>query len=154
MVFAQFKLCLPVFFSLCLLVTYAQAEDVNYCNKKAEYDVKVSGVDITPHPVARGQPATFSISASTGEEISGGKLFLDVSYFGFPVHSETHDLCQETSCPILAGNFVISHTQELPGFAPPGSYTLTLRMEDGNKHQLTCIVFDFSIGLTSSVAEI
>lgn len=44
-----------------------------------------------------------------------------VSYFGIHVHSETIDLCQETSCPISPGNFVLSHKQTLPSFTPPVS---------------------------------
>jgi len=35
-------------------------------DKKADYDVEVSGVEISPDPIARGQPATFSIAATTG----------------------------------------------------------------------------------------
>lgn len=35
-------------------------------DKKADYAVKVKGVDIDPYPVARGKEAKFSISASTG----------------------------------------------------------------------------------------
>ncbi|KAK9291011.1 hypothetical protein L1049_009194 [Liquidambar formosana] len=150
---AQFKFIAPLFVSLCLLLPLTQATDIQYCNKKADYDVKVQGVEISPYPVVRGQPATFSISASTGEKISGGKLVIDVSYFGVHIHSETHDLCGETSCPVSAGDFVIAHSQVLPGFTPPGSYTLKMRMEDGNKHQLTCIGFDFSIGIGSSMAD-
>lgn len=46
---------------------------------------------------------------------------IDVSYFGLRIHSETHDLCAETSCPISMGDFVLSHTQSLPGFTPPVS---------------------------------
>ena len=34
---------------------------------KGDYDVKVKGVDISPNPVVRGKPATFSISAFTGK---------------------------------------------------------------------------------------
>lgn len=34
-------------------------------DKKADYDVEVKGVEISPDPVARGQPATFSIAAAT-----------------------------------------------------------------------------------------
>lgn len=49
-------------------------------DKKTEYDVKVSGVEISPNPVARGQPATFSIAATTGTTNSAsstsGSLFL------------------------------------------------------------------------------
>lgn len=35
-------------------------------DKGKKYPVKVSGVEIVPDPVARGEPATFKISASTG----------------------------------------------------------------------------------------
>lgn len=56
------------------------------------------------------------------EPISGGKLVIDVSYFGWHIHSETHDLCAETSCPVTEGDFVVSHSQVLPGFTPPVSF--------------------------------
>lgn len=35
-------------------------------DKNVEYEVTVQGVEISPYPVVRGQPATFSISANTG----------------------------------------------------------------------------------------
>ncbi|KAA8518444.1 hypothetical protein F0562_015918 [Nyssa sinensis] len=153
MAVVQFNLFVPLFLWLCLLVPLIQASTkVDYCDKKAEYDVKVSGVEISPYPVARGRPATFSISASTGDAISGGKLVIDVSYFGMHIHSETHDLCKETSCPVSTGEFVISHSQVLPGYTPPGLYTLKMRMVDAKKHQLTCIGFEFSIGVGESEA--
>jgi hypothetical protein len=37
-----------------------------FVDKNADYDVKVSKVEIIPDPVARGKPATFSISAYSG----------------------------------------------------------------------------------------
>ncbi|KAF7154011.1 hypothetical protein RHSIM_Rhsim01G0068700 [Rhododendron simsii] len=124
-----------------------QATDVHYCDKKGDYDVKVSGVEISPYPIVKGKPATFSISASAGKAVSGGKLVIDVSYFGFHIYSETDDICGKTSCPISSGDFIISHSQVLPGFTPPGTYTLKMTMlEDGSNDQLTCITFDFSIG--------
>uniref|UniRef100_A0A2P2IM14 Putative phosphatidylglycerol/phosphatidylinositol transfer protein DDB_G0282179 n=1 Tax=Rhizophora mucronata TaxID=61149 RepID=A0A2P2IM14_RHIMU len=148
------KLIVPLFLAILLLAPLTRATpDIRYCDKKGDYNVKVKGVDITPYPVARGQPATFSISATTGEAISGGKLVIDVAYFGWHIHSETHDLCKETSCPVSDGDFVVSHSQDLPGFTPPGSYSLTMKMYDGNKQELTCIAFDFDIGFLSSVAN-
>ncbi|WVY97857.1 hypothetical protein V8G54_030008 [Vigna mungo] len=144
-----------VFFStLCLLCAFTNAADVRYCDKNADYDVEVKGVEISPDPVVRGQAATFSIAATTGKELSGGKLVIDVSYFGWYIHSETHDLCDETTCPVSIGDFVIAHSQVLPGFTPPGSYTLKMKMIDGNNHELTCITFGFNIGFGSSVADI
>ncbi|KAK6147383.1 hypothetical protein DH2020_018295 [Rehmannia glutinosa] len=144
---AQMKVLGGLLFALCLLVPLisAKSTDVRYCNKK-DYAVKVSGLEINPYPISRGKLTTFEIAASTNEAISGGKLVIDVSYFGFHIHSEDHDLCSETSCPVSVGDFVVSHSQELPGITPPGSYTLKMTMVDANKKQLTCITFDFSIG--------
>ncbi|WCJ34166.1 MD-2-related lipid recognition domain-containing protein / ML domain-containing protein [Euphorbia peplus] len=139
---------------LCLIVPLTRATDVRYCDKKGDYNVKVQGVEISPNPVARGAPATFSISANSGVAISGGKLVIDVAYFGWHIHSETHDLCDETSCPVTDGDFLVAHSQVLPGYTPPGSYSLTMKMYDDKKAELTCISFDFSIGFGSSVADI
>lgn len=47
-------------------------------DKKANYAVKISGVDITPYPVRGGQESTFSIAATTGN--SSDNLF---NNFGF-----------------------------------------------------------------------
>ncbi|KAL9247053.1 hypothetical protein vseg_020524 [Gypsophila vaccaria] len=130
------------------------ATDVRYCDKYADYDVKVRAVEITPNPIVRGQPATFTLSASTEKPIAGGKLNIDVAYFGWRVYSESRDLCTETSCPVLAGDFVIAHSEILPGYTPPGSYSLMMRIVDENKRQLSCVRFDISIGFGSSVAAI
>ncbi|KAI4310622.1 hypothetical protein MLD38_035588 [Melastoma candidum] len=131
-----------------VLRCFAISTDVSYCDQKTDYDVKVKGVEISPTPVARGQPATFSISATTGDSISGGKLVIEVSYFGWHVHSETHDLCDETSCPVTEGDFVIAHSQVLPG-----SYSLKMTMYDDKQKELMCISFDFKIGFASAFSD-
>ncbi|KAK7839080.1 uncharacterized protein LOC112040822 [Quercus suber] len=126
---ADLKLTLLLLFAAIIslvLVPSAQATptDVKYCDKKVDYPVKVSGVVVSPNPVVSGKPATFNISATTGKPISSGKVVIDVSYFGVHVHTENHDLSEEISCPIAAGNFVLSHSQTLPGFTPPVSLIL------------------------------
>ncbi|XP_039041243.1 putative phosphatidylglycerol/phosphatidylinositol transfer protein DDB_G0282179 [Hibiscus syriacus] len=152
---ARFKLILLPLLSISLfLLPFLQATDFNYCDKKGNYVVKVKGVDISPNPVARGKPATFSISASTDKAIIGGKAVIDVSYFGIHIHQETHDLCEETSCPVAVGNFVLSHNQVLPGFTPPGSYTLKMTISGEGIQVLTCISFNFKIGFGASGSSI
>ncbi|XP_042476867.1 putative phosphatidylglycerol/phosphatidylinositol transfer protein DDB_G0282179 [Macadamia integrifolia] len=150
----QFKFVFPLFFAAFLLIPSIQAKEVRYCDRKGNYAVAVSEVEMSPDPVVRGQPATFSIMASTDEAISGGNVVIDVSYFGVHIHKETHDLCEETSCPISAGDFVLSHSQVLPGYTPPGSYTLKMIMNNAEGNELTCVSFDFRIGIGSSVADI
>ncbi|XP_019153890.1 PREDICTED: phosphatidylglycerol/phosphatidylinositol transfer protein-like isoform X1 [Ipomoea nil] len=118
---AELKFIVVLVLSLCAIfpLSSATSNDFQYCSKKKNYDVKVTGVDITPSPVQRSVDTTFSIAASTDKSISSGKLTVEVKYFFFSVYSEDHDLCSETSCPIPAGDFVIAHTQALPGYTPP-----------------------------------
>uniref|UniRef100_A0A0E0KJX7 MD-2-related lipid-recognition domain-containing protein n=1 Tax=Oryza punctata TaxID=4537 RepID=A0A0E0KJX7_ORYPU len=136
-----------------LFLASAAATDVEYCRQGRDYPVKVSEVEIVPDPVVSGQPATFKISASTDKSITKGKLVIDVKYFFFHVHSESHDLCDETTCPVT-GEFVLAHEQTLPSITPPGSYTLTMKLLDDRNKELTCISFGFSIGFISPLALI
>ncbi|KAH0934108.1 hypothetical protein HID58_011225 [Brassica napus] len=149
------RFALAIISCLLFVSTIVRATDVSYCDNNEEYQVKVHGVDISPDPIVTGQPATFSISANTDNVISRGKLVIEVSYFGWHIHSETHDLCDETSCPVAVGDFLVAHSQVLPGYTPPGKYSLTMKMLDGHKKELTCIKFSFKIGLgsSSSVAD-
>ncbi|KAF8732236.1 hypothetical protein HU200_016212 [Digitaria exilis] len=134
---------------LLLLPAATAATSVEYCNKGKQYPVKVSGVEISPDPVQPGKAATFKISASTDKSIEKGKLTIDVKYFFFYVHSETRDICGETTCP-ASGEFVLSHEQTLPSFTPPGSYTITMKILGDNNEELSCISFGFSIGFVAS----
>ncbi|WZZ92039.1 hypothetical protein YC2023_120618 [Brassica napus] len=132
--------------------------DVQYCEENAEYEVKVKEVNISPNPIAQGEPATFTISATTGRGITGGKLVIEVTYFGWHIHSETHELCSETTCPVETGDFLVAHSQVLPGYTPPvssirGSYSLQMKMLDAQKKELTCIKFSIDIGSVPSVAD-
>ncbi|TVU41441.1 hypothetical protein EJB05_14958 [Eragrostis curvula] len=136
----------------CLIPAASAATAVEYCKKGKNYPVKVSGVEIDPDPVTPGKAATFKVKASTDKPIKGGKLVIDVKYWviwAIPVHSETHDICEETSCP-ATGDFVIAHSQTLPSFTPPGSYTIDMTVKGENDEELSCISFGFSIGFAAS----
>ncbi|KAL0743893.1 hypothetical protein Bca4012_085406 [Brassica carinata] len=103
---------------LCFLFmsTIVIATDVKYCNDDEQYQVKFQGVDISLYPIARGEPVTFSLASNIDNVISKGKLVIKVSFFGWQIHSETHDLCDETKCPVTIGDFLVAHSQVLPGY--------------------------------------
>jgi len=64
------------------------------------------------------------------EPIESGDLIYEISYVGVegPPATFLHDLCEETPCPVPAGNFMLVHTELLPPVTPPVSlphiYTL------------------------------
>ncbi|CAJ1979086.1 unnamed protein product [Sphenostylis stenocarpa] len=149
------KLYLLLTLSILFLSSFqAQATiKISYCDKKTDYAVKVSGVDISPDPVKSGHPATFKIYASSGKSIYGGEVVIGVSYVGVPVHTESIDLCKEVKCPVANGNFVISHTQTLPAITPPGPYSLKMTLKNDRDELLTCIKFNFKIVLGSLVSD-
>ncbi|KAM0846825.1 hypothetical protein ACQ4PT_055358 [Festuca glaucescens] len=134
-----------------LLPSVSAVTDFECCKKGKDYPVKVTGVEIVPDPVQPGKPATFKISASTDETITKGKLVVDVKYFFFNVYSETDDICTKTTCPATA-DFELAHSQTLPSFTPPGSYTITMKLLGENDKELSCISFGFSIGFLAPIA--
>lgn len=146
------NLFLLLSFSILFLSSQAKVT-FKYCDKKADYPVKVTGIEILPNPVVSGAPATFKISATSGKALYGGDVVIGVSYVGVPVHSETIDLCKEVSCPVANGNFVISHSQTLPAITPPGPYALKMTLKDDKGGQLTCIKFNFKIVFGALVSD-
>lgn len=83
----------------------------------------------------------------SGKALSGGKLVIDVSYFGWHIHSETHDLCGETTCPVSVGDFVIAHSQVLPGFTLPVS-----QCSFHSLYMCVCILVEEEIYLSISIS--
>ncbi|XP_076890740.1 uncharacterized protein LOC143541948 [Bidens hawaiensis] len=142
----RINLFIALVYILSIIAPSIHATDFEYCNKRKEYAVTVTGVAVSPDPITRDQETSFIISAFTDKPLSGGKVVIRVAYFGISVFSQTGDLCDNISCPIPAGDFTISYSQFLPMIAPPGSYTLTLKVQDGHTKELTCIKFDFKIG--------
>jgi hypothetical protein len=47
-------------------VCFSLTISLGLAEKGRDYPVKVTGVEVIPDPVIRGEPATFRISASTG----------------------------------------------------------------------------------------
>jgi len=139
--------------SLIPLTNAAAAKPV-YCDLDKSFPVKVKSVDIDPNPVVSGKPATFKISATSNKDIPGGKVSIDVFFHGLRVHTESHDLCTKTTCPINQGSFVLTNSQSLPGFTPAGDYKLRMKMMDADDKVLTCVYFNFKIVHDSLIAQI
>uniref|UniRef100_A0A0C9RG92 TSA: Wollemia nobilis Ref_Wollemi_Transcript_28510_871 transcribed RNA sequence n=1 Tax=Wollemia nobilis TaxID=56998 RepID=A0A0C9RG92_9CONI len=139
--------------SSCSNHAYAYAE-TSYCGSEDSYLVKVKSVDIDPNPVVSGKPATFTISATSENGITGGKLTIEVFFYGVRVHTESHDLCTKTTCPVEQGAFTLTNSQSLPGFTPPGAYRIRMKMIDADDNVLTCIYIKFNIVHDSMISEI
>jgi hypothetical protein len=59
------QICFFIIF-LCYLSIYLFLDEKMCVDKKADYPVKVTGIEILPNPVVSGDPANFKISATSG----------------------------------------------------------------------------------------
>ncbi|WJX59067.1 hypothetical protein P8452_44448 [Trifolium repens] len=133
----------------------AESQSLQYCEKGANYAVQISNVEILPDPVVRGEPFTFKIKAYTGEPILSGDLIYEISYAGIGEPAIFHHaLSEETPLPVAPGHFLLTHTELLPAYTPPGTYNVKLTFKDQDDKRLTCVVFPFTIGAKSSVSAI
>ena len=57
--------------------------------------------------------------SATGVDIAEGSLTIGVSYHGFPIYTETKDLCQQTECPVQKGPVTVSLEEPFPVITPP-----------------------------------
>ncbi|GLJ31246.1 hypothetical protein SUGI_0626540 [Cryptomeria japonica] len=149
-------LCWALFLIAASFIIPAIANKPTYCGTEDRYEVKVDNVRITPNPIVSGKSATFNISATSEDVIPAGKLSIEVYLFGICVYTEIHDLCSKTTCPIKKGDFILTNSQSLPWFTPPGNYKLRMKMMDADDKILTCIYIEFSIvfGTGSVISEI
>ncbi|GAU14449.1 hypothetical protein TSUD_249890 [Trifolium subterraneum] len=150
----------------------AESQSLKYCEKSANYAVHISNVEILPDPVVRGEPFTFKIDAYTGhtsfptylsfvtvedfwkegEPILSGDLIYEISFAGIDEPAIFHHaLSEETPLPVAPGHFLLTHTELLPAYTPPGTYNVKLTFKDQNDKRLTCVVFPFTIGAKSSI---
>ncbi|XP_045831805.1 putative phosphatidylglycerol/phosphatidylinositol transfer protein DDB_G0282179 [Trifolium pratense] len=133
----------------------AESQSLQYCEKSANYAVQISNVEILPDPVVRGEPFTFKIKAHTGKPILSGDLIYEISFPGIEEPAIFHHaLSEETPLPVTPGHFLLTHTELLPAYTPPGTYNVKLTFKDQSEKRLTCIVFPFTIGAKSSVSAI
>ncbi|XP_024536129.1 uncharacterized protein LOC9630451 [Selaginella moellendorffii] len=110
------------------------------CSSWAPCDVKVV-VD----PAITGEDVEFQVTGSSSARLASGKLAITVYFHGIFVRREIYDLCQKTSCPVEAGNFVLKSAQNLPSVTPSGAYRLKLEMLDPKNKLLACAMVNFDI---------
>ncbi|KAK7261147.1 hypothetical protein RIF29_27451 [Crotalaria pallida] len=118
------------------MVSYLDAQEIIsfnitfnlYAADDENYPVNVSAIELIPDPLKRPDMMAFklvllSISAA-GEAISRGKWVMKAEYFGLVVQEEIRNLCEEVSCPVTAGNVVLTCTRKLSSFTPTVGFNL------------------------------
>ncbi|KAK9827719.1 hypothetical protein WJX81_004847 [Elliptochloris bilobata] len=101
---------------------------------------------MSPDPPYPGSTASFVVEAVADTRLESGTLDIGVSYHGFPIYTQSQDLCDATSCPVKKGPLTLTLEESFPIITPPGPYTVRLSAVGVDPiAPLLCLDVDFSV---------
>jgi C1A family cysteine protease len=100
----------------------------------------IKSVTFVPDPPRSGKSVTVTVKGSPSEDVTEGKLHVDVRVLGITVDSQVLEICDLVKCPLAAGkDFTSEVTQEIPVGTPDGmGATVRMTLVQGKK-TLTCL---------------
>ena len=105
--------------------------------------LKITDLAFLPTVPVAGQNGTLFTHYDVPYEITGGIAKYTCTLNGFPVLSDTKDLCTETACPIVAGHH--DDTSESPIPDVKGTIVCKIKWETTKAEELLCIQTKFQL---------
>ena len=65
---------------------------------------------------------------------------------GITVKTESHDICEITTCPIKPGPVSTKYTEATPSIEPKGTYTVVAKTVDPSGTEASCTTFKYKVG--------
>ena len=101
--------------------------------------LKITDLSFSPLEPIPGQNGTLFTHYDVPYEITGGVAKYTCTLNGFPVLSDTYDLCTQTACPIKAGH----HDDVSESAIPEVKGTIVCKIKWETDEQLLCIQTKF-----------
>jgi len=99
----------------------------------------VSNVDIAPNPPVKGQLVSVAITGNIDEQVTSGKVAINVKFVGIPIFSQSNNWGDGTSLPAGPGVITYKYSITIPSIAPPGSYEIDVSFTDQNNSPVACV---------------
>jgi len=97
-------------------------------------------VNVNPSPLVTGQTGLVEIEGITHNVFESGEASIQISVGGFPLTTQSVDICKTTACPISAEEaFDIKYNVAIPSFAPKGNYGLHITVKDQTGNEVGCL---------------
>lgn len=124
-----------------LFTTSANTVAVSDCG--ADPILKITDLSFSPSAPIAGQNGTLSTHYDVPYEISAGTAKYTCTLNGFPVLSDTYDLCTQTVCPVVVGHH--DDTSESPIPDVKGTIVCKIKWETEAADELLCIQTKFQL---------
>ena len=103
--------------------------------------LKITDLSFSPLVPVAGQNGTLFTHYEVPTEITQGIAKYTCTLNGFPVLSDTKDLCTQTACPITAGHHDDTSESAIPDVT--GTIVCKIKWETVNAEELLCIQTKF-----------
>ena len=103
--------------------------------------LKITDLSFSPTVPIPGQNGTLFTHYDVPYEITGGVAKYTCTLNGFPVLSDTYDLCTQTACPVKAGHHDDKSESAIP--AVTGTIVCKIKWETETAEQLLCVQTKF-----------
>ncbi|GMH32751.1 hypothetical protein BSKO_00585 [Bryopsis sp. KO-2023] len=119
-------------------------------------------VDLNPIGIKSGSDVVFTIDGvNTAHAVSAGifdvrvskKMTIKLPWGGvatkeIALYSESKSLCERADCPIPTGDVSFTYVKHIPGYTPPGDYSIKLvAKEEGTNEILMCLDVEISVSI-------
>mmetsp|Transcript_15244 Transcript_15244/g.25126 ORF Transcript_15244/g.25126 Transcript_15244/m.25126 type:complete len:140 (-) Transcript_15244:2646-3065(-) len=128
---------------VCLLAVASVSQGMKWSWCGADGDpIDVKRVTLTPDPPRSGIDLVIDVFGVTKELLTGGTVNTETSYFKIPLHTETDNWCEVSTCPSF-GEFAMHKSAAIPNLAPSGYYSNRVVVLDQNSTQIACVDLTF-----------
>jgi len=103
--------------------------------------LKITALSFSPSAPVAGQNGTLSTSYDVPYEITQGVAKYTCTLNGFPVLSDTYDLCTQTACPITVGHHDDTSESAIPDVK--GTIVCKIKWTTVAEEELLCIQTKF-----------
>ena len=120
---------------------FLAAEVGNCANLPGTATFTASQVDLAPSPITIGGKVTVTSKGALKAPITEGATYKVVLKLGaVTIFTESHNLCENTACPIAAGDDVtLTVSQGVPAAAPAGKFTMQTTVSAADGSIISCI---------------
>lgn len=103
--------------------------------------LKITDLSFSPTEPIPGQNGTLFTHYDVPYEITGGVAKYTCTLNGFPVLSDTYDLCTQTACPVKAGHHDDTSESAIPDVT--GTIVCKIKWETVTAEPLLCVQTKF-----------
>jgi len=111
----------------------------------ASADANISSITADVWPPQKGADLDLNVTGTNSKNITSGTYTIEIKVSGIPLPPITGSIADFRPLPWPIGHLAFGFSENIPGAAPSGSYTLKISAVDQDKDEIFCINLAFTL---------